>query len=98
MTQYATGSQHCHTVTATARYRPQWQDTGATVTKTGMSRWNRDGNRNAERWPLADRKNLLPQKNLPSLIPRGRPPAMFGQAAGHDEDSDVYGMANLIHT
>jgi hypothetical protein len=45
-TPYATGSQHYHTITATARYRPQQQDTGATVTKTGMYRWNRDGNRN----------------------------------------------------
>ena len=48
-TQHATGSQHNHTVTVTARYRPQRRDTGATVTETGMCGWNRDGNRNGKR-------------------------------------------------
>jgi hypothetical protein len=30
----------------TARHGPQQRTTGVTVTKTGMCRWNRDGNRN----------------------------------------------------
>src|SRR5688572_33494331 len=45
-TQRATGRQQQQGIPVTARYRPQEQDTGATVTKTGMYGWNRDGDRN----------------------------------------------------
>src|SRR6185503_12956718 len=38
-TQYATGSQQYQVVPVTERYRPQQQDTGATVTQTGKFRW-----------------------------------------------------------
>ena len=45
-TQGATGTQQYQGIPVTARYRPQQRDTGATVTKTGKYRWNRDWNRN----------------------------------------------------
>ena len=56
-TQGATGIQQYQGIPVTARYGPQQRDTGATVTKTGMCRWNRDGNRNEK---YSGGKNVFP--------------------------------------
>ena len=70
-TRYATGSQQHHTVPVTARYRPRQHDTGGTVTETGMSRWNRDKNRN---------RKILGRKNFSPLLTRETTPGLVRQA------------------